>query len=610
MTLAPEDRILLTDALRPPAGYRVDVAVGTTYSLDLTAILLAPLAFALFDVGESGSPLETDPIRLLEATRRHTEHTTMFCQAGAIYVPGNYSSIMMYIEDSIREVTAPNAGAIFHPKIWALRFTNPDGDRLHRIACLSRNMTMDRSWDTALVLDEDPDGTISAVPASGFVRKLPERCSKPMTGDRDLPRLKQVNDLADSLQSVRLAAPTPFTDGHLLPLGLSSVRSRPFPASARRLLAISPFLDKTSVTSISRVTEDRTIISRSESLDQVGSDTLDGWAVHVMQRIAEVYPDDDVAADRAAVTEFDQPGDGLHAKTYVFDLPGRQSSVITGSANLTRAGWAANVEFDVALSGPTALCGIAAVLDGSDESPGLGRLLEGYDVLDESGVDDDRIEMSGALDRFHQALAAGRPTLHVQPFDEDRASAELTLTLPDDLPGRTRAWLASLGYGQSQDLAETLSWTVAPINVTPFIAVETTVGEGSAQVTRRCVLVAELTGTMEDRRKQALSAFLRSKADVLLYLIFLLGDPSHDTLLEALSESGTSFNPFWNTPGAEEVALLEPLVRATGRDPDAIARVAGLVEELRSLPNGQELVPDGFDHLWDVVWRVHKESIT
>jgi hypothetical protein len=56
-----------------------------------------------------------------------------------------------------------------------------------------------------------------------------------------------------------------------------------------------------------------------------------------------------------------------------------------------------------------------------------------------------------------------------------------------------------------------------------------------------------------------------------------------------------------------EIALLEPLVRATGRDQDALARVASLVDELRRLPNGAQLVPDGFDELWDVVWRVHQE---
>ena len=87
MTLTPETRVLLTDALRPPAGYRVEAAVGTTYSLNLTALLLAPLSFALFDQGNADEIGAVDPIRLLEAVRRYADHTTVFCQAGGIHVP-------------------------------------------------------------------------------------------------------------------------------------------------------------------------------------------------------------------------------------------------------------------------------------------------------------------------------------------------------------------------------------------------------------------------------------------------------------------------------------------------------------------------------------------
>ena len=50
--------------------------------------------------------------------------------------------------------------------------------------------------------------------------------------------------------------------------------------------------------------------------------------------------------------------------------------------------------------------------------------------------------------------------------------------------------------------------------------------------------------------------------------------------------------------GGAAVALFEPLVRATGRDEDALARVASLMEQLREIPNGDELIPDGFDELW------------
>jgi len=36
-----------------------------------------------------------------------------------------------------------------------MRFVNQEESLLHRVIVLSRNMTFDRSWDTALILDED-----------------------------------------------------------------------------------------------------------------------------------------------------------------------------------------------------------------------------------------------------------------------------------------------------------------------------------------------------------------------------------------------------------------------------------------------------------------------
>ena len=52
-------------------------------------------------------------------------------------------------------------------------------------------------------------------------------------------------------------------------------------------------------------------------------------------------------------------------------------------------------------------------------------------------------------------------------------------------------------------------------------------------------------------------------------------------------------------------ALPRPLVSLT--DYATALHVASLIEELRDLPNGEDLVPNGFDELWDVVWQVHQE---
>ena len=134
----------------------------------------------------------------------------------------------------------PSEGSIFHPKIWALRFVDQQGQRRHRVLILSRNMTLDRSWDTALVLDEAEGGSIDAGPAAEFRATASELCdptARRPSGRRDQPTRRQPEHCS-------ARRPEPFTEGYLLPIGITDEPVWPFPDSARRLLAISPFLTK------------------------------------------------------------------------------------------------------------------------------------------------------------------------------------------------------------------------------------------------------------------------------------------------------------------------------------------------------------------------------
>ena len=613
MTLSPDSRVMLTDALRPPAGHRLDAAVGTTYSLNLTSLLLAPLSFALFDQAEAaaldkgnGSPT-LDPIRMLEAVRRHAQHTTVFCQAGGIHVPSAYRSMLTFVEDSVLEVMPPEGRTLFHPKIWALRFATHEGNRMHRLVVLSRNMTLDRSWDTALVLNEDSEGVIEAAPAADFIRQLPSLTVQVIPPVRQ----RQIEDLADTLTTVRLAAPAPFTEGSLLPIGLRDESVWPFPQSARRVLAISPFLTRQAVAALRPLGFERTLVSRAESLELLGSQALRGWNVNVLQRLVEVGQSDDVEEPARALTEFQGTDEGLHAKTFVLDVANSRSMTITGSANLTGAPWGKSVEFDVILIGPTSECGVKSVLDGANGVPGFNQLLESYTVSTEAGSADPAIETSYAIEDFHRRLAVSGLSMQIAAADDDRVTARLEIDVPTEAPGTTRVWLASLPDDVHQFLLDDeLEWSIAPINITPFVAFETSAGEGAGRVTRRCVLKATLAGAVDGRRQQAVAEILHSREAVLRYLVFLLGDPAYDTLFAQLWRPSTEpaendRNPW--TPA--DVALFEPLVRATGRDEDALARVASLVEELRNLPDGDDLVPEGFEQLWNVVWQVHRERL-
>src|SRR5438270_13497306 len=95
--LEPDDRHPLLDALRPPAGFVLDRAVGTTFSLDLHALLTAPVAFALLDA-ESGDDGLSAPTAILEAVRRQADLIDVFCQAGQIAVPAAYRPLVAYVE--------------------------------------------------------------------------------------------------------------------------------------------------------------------------------------------------------------------------------------------------------------------------------------------------------------------------------------------------------------------------------------------------------------------------------------------------------------------------------------------------------------------------------
>ena len=47
--LEPQTRELLFDVLQPPEDHTLDFAIGTTFTLDLLALLIAPVAFTLFE---------------------------------------------------------------------------------------------------------------------------------------------------------------------------------------------------------------------------------------------------------------------------------------------------------------------------------------------------------------------------------------------------------------------------------------------------------------------------------------------------------------------------------------------------------------------------------
>jgi hypothetical protein len=373
--LEPLDRRHLFDALRPPSGYDVDVAIGTTYSLDLMALLAVPLAFALFDWEDDAGKVNADPLALLEATRRYAGKTHIFCQAGQIHLPRQRSPLFVELERIVKEVRPRNPYGVFHPKVWVLRFSpTAKGDPvLYRVLCLSRNLTYDRSWDTVLSLDGelvDRDLAIAANhPLGDFVKALP----KLMTQPADEHLRKTVSKVQDELRRVRFTMPDGIDELRFHPLGLEEQQDWWFPGRCEKVLAVAPFVDEILLKRIASQTEGRCVlVSRLEQLQELPAELLGKY-----KKVFYLHPDASDADGDTSTDSVDGPESersdspdndrqdtltGLHAKLYITDA-GWNASVWTGSANATSAAFSRNIEFLVQLIGKKSAFGVDAFLN-------------------------------------------------------------------------------------------------------------------------------------------------------------------------------------------------------------------------------------------------------
>jgi hypothetical protein len=601
--LEPRERRPFTDMLRPPTGYQFDQAIGTSFSLDLLALLTAPLAFTMFDWEEN----PTDhPLRLLDAIRRYADRITIFCQAGQIAVPRPDQPLYTYLEQTVCEAIAPSPMGAFHPKIWVLRFTGDAVAVRYRFLCLSRNLTFDQAWDTALALDGKVTPSWTAPPSqirlADFISRLPDQS---LRGASETIR-DRASLLADELRRVCFMLPPGFTDLAFWPLGIDSTASWPFAGPIDRLLVISPFLTETCIARLSSQGRQHILISRPEAIDVLRPSTLATFKQCYM-----LHPD--AESETSADSEEQSELRGLHAKLYLAES-GNLARLWSGSANATHAAFNQNVEFLVELHGPKAQYGIDALLSRPKDRLGLCDLLAPY-TPDTHATPPDSVQ--AACDKLADDIrrnltrmglvAQAVPAQAPDQFTLTICRPSGTSTLPHGVT--VRCWPITVREGDAVPLqlsAKTCA-TFGPFGattLTPFIAFALHVRTPEASTTVRFVLTLPLKGAPPNRTAQILRSFLREPAQVLRFLLLILGDP--DTL--AAEDAGTTSvslevdsltrDPLFDAP------LFERLVQALARNSSRLDHVARAIEELQATANEENRLPERLTEIWEPIWAM------
>jgi hypothetical protein len=494
------------------------------------------------------------------------------------------------------EVNAPNGG-VFHPKLWVLRFVQPqnrDDVRL-RLLVLSRNLTNDRSWDLSLSLD----GTLGKrtvsqnKPLSDLIATLPSLApTKP--ADQTLRNCEQ---LADELRrSSWDELPEGFEDMAFHVLGLNR---RPWqPASSNRLAVISPFVSSSALNSLAATTREAVVlVSRPDELARASKTSVGSFAaVKILHESAEKDDGDDAsAADRLTR--------GLHAKAYITEN-GWNTSIYLGSANATNASLVAgaNIEILAELTGKKSRVGGIDSFLGDD---GLREYLVDFTQPDEAPpltVEEQAEKLADAARCELMAAGLRLACLNVDPDIWDlRITAERVFKLKQIRS--VRSWPISLHSERAVDatpLAATKEVTIprcATASITGLIAFEvtTTLCEQST-----CFVLNLPVDNMPAGRDAAvLRTIVANREGFLRYLLLLLQEVEGLAPIEKLLSAvgGT-----WNVNGGDldGLPLLEELTRAYSCDPSRLESVRKLVEQLGATPEGKEILPPDFLELWSI----------
>lgn len=591
--LDPEDRRLYSSCFAAPDGFVFDCALGTTYSLDLESLLFAQFCIATSGAAEPESALK-DPVGLLEAIHRTARRVTVYCHAGETNAPSQPHSLYALLERSIVPALGKAGGAIFHPKLWILRFTRrSNGGLWLRVVVLSRNLTASRAWDSFLCLEGEPERGRKAESAqlAELLRALPGLA----VGDVDAERREQLDKLADEVHRTSFSAPSPFEGvAEFLTTGFGKQQGFAPLETGQSVLAISPFVSNGALQHLRDLAPHARLIGRPEEMAKCQPETIATWDAYSLDDAAS--SDADTADLEDGTNTADAAPHGLHAKVVAIQGK-RRTTWWFGSGNLTdpvRAG--TSVEVMVRLEGKTSKASIQNFLEA-----GFEHLLVPYTHAppppdpqegNRSSVDSAKdVLVRASLElRCDQQGESWRLRLMGVPSLGDEVEASCR---PITLPGARSARLDGATLAFEGLTVEAL---------TALVCFHLSAGHGEGKYEVEVTLKLPIKGLPEDRDSRITNSIIKDRSSFLRYLQCLLGGVGEQlppvpppASGQRSGDGGGSGTPFAS-------GLLEQLLKALHQEPERLRGLRSLLKRANGdHHSGESVVPEDFRELWSVV---------
>ena len=572
------DRLDYSEMLIPPVGYKTAFAIGTTYSLDLEALIGVSISLGLNE--DIDSKLSDSPIYLLEALRKVADKMLIFCEAGQIKAPATQNKLFPFLENSVVMVTAKNNKS-FHPKVWLVKYENDNAEVIYRILVLSRNLTFDRSWDVAICMDGKPTGEAVSKNESlvAFMTYLYERMEnryeKMAVKKRSLKKL-----LDEFLQIEFQLNDKHFDDFYFIPLGIYEGYNKEYTElfnTYHKLLVISPFLSKNIMDEFKRLqltNADKTLITRKSELYKLSKDFLQNFDTYTLKD--DVVDGEDRLAEEGEIKKQD-----IHAKLYL-RTKDSYSELFLGSANASENAFNGNIEFMVSIAAKRRWLNVENLkndLFGNDDKINPFEKIKAIDYV-VSDADDAKEDLQKAIKEFCK----------VKTLATVSDGYNITITI-GKLKTDIELFISPLLITKRERVQDTVIFRGLDLpQLSEFYVVTTR--KGGEELSR--VVKIKTDGIPDDRDSSIFNSIIRNKEGFIQYISFLLGDDYLLTFIEDGAKKGNEYK-FLTANCQETPVLYEKMLKAAARSPEKLNEI----KQVMTMITDKDIIPEHFHALYN-----------
>ena len=602
------DRLDYGQVLAPPDNYTLDFAIGTTYSLDLDALVGACIALGLSE--ETDSDLMQNPICLLEALRATGDKVALFCEGGQIHMPNNITSLYILLEKMVFQVSTAKRKGItkypsFHPKFWLIRYVDENGMPLYRVVILSRNLTFDRSWDVTFTMDGKVNDRKTAKTSSvvDFVSYLTNNLP---SNDNAKAKMKKIRTIIRELPYVHFELDSrEFEDFEFLPTGIKdadggfhTVEDEPFVPlfadSFHEILIMSPFLTNSVIKDFIDRNKyinhtDYMLFTRAMSLGKLNPDDCADFRIFTMK--------DAIVDGESTISEEEQQiqKQDIHAKIYMV-RKNSDTYLYLGSLNASHNAIRGNVEFTLMLKTKNRYLNMdklsESLFNGSKDNP--SNPFQEVKLTDNFTVDVEQ-EKQNVLDSYIKEISRMKPTARVVCNADNY---DININFAKFEGSEYSVTISPLLSNKTETINENVLFkSLSLIQLSEFYKIS--VSDGTSTVQRVVIIPTE--GMPEDREKAVVSNVVKDKECFYRYIAFLLGDNYVISALETTKEMGT--DGLTNTRKTTQIpALYEKMLQTAATAPERLKEIDYLIKAV----SADGVIPEEFETLYNVFKKAVK----